>query len=159
MSFTHHVSPLCLWAHHPNIDIDRYGGVMLGPVRFTHIETCTREVCRAFLLQEEVQTCISTLRSLDDILASLRSELAEHTPKASSSEPGVNAASEASPAASRKPPDYAGLQTSLDLAKVKRLVTARENAIKSVKTLLQRAKDRQAKQTASSNTSLEGANS
>ncbi|OCH90571.1 ribosomal protein S5 domain 2-like protein [Obba rivulosa] len=118
-----------------------YGGIMLGPARFTHIETCTREVCHAFLLQEEVETCVSTLRSLDDILATLRSELAELTP-ATAPDSSDNAGHEISVAMSRKPPDYASLQQSLDLVKGKRLVTARENAIKSVKIALKRVKDK-----------------
>lgn len=122
----------------------RYGGIMLGPVRFTHVETCTREVCRAFRLQDEIETCVSTLRSLDDILATLRSELAELTTP-TPGDPSGDTGHEAPMPVSRKAPDYSSLQESLDLAKAKRLVTARENAIKSVKTALKRAKEQAAR--------------
>ncbi|KAJ2965908.1 hypothetical protein NUW54_g13960 [Trametes sanguinea] len=53
-----------------------YGGEMLGPARFDHIELCAREVCRTFRLKDDMATSIATLSSLDDILASLRAELA-----------------------------------------------------------------------------------
>src|SRR5271154_5308489 len=56
------------------LDFERYGGILLGPARFTHIETCAREVCRDFKRKVEVEEHISTLRSLDDILADLRAE-------------------------------------------------------------------------------------
>ncbi|KAG6381948.1 hypothetical protein JVT61DRAFT_572 [Boletus reticuloceps] len=52
-----------------------FGGTLLGPVRFTHIETCAREVCRRFKKIEEMDECVQTLRTLDDLLAALRAEL------------------------------------------------------------------------------------
>lgn len=94
---------------------------MLGPARFTHIETCAREVCRAFKIHEDLEDCLVSLASLDDILASLRAEL-----KANS----------APSAKKEKRPDYESIRKEKDLAKVKRLVRARENAIKSVKRLI-----------------------
>ena len=48
---------------------------MLGPIRFTHIENCAREVCRVFKVEDEMQDCVSMLQSLDDILADLRVNL------------------------------------------------------------------------------------
>ena len=107
----------------------RYGGEMLGPVRFEHVETCAREVCRTFRLKDDMATCIATLTSLDDILASLRSELSALTPS-----------DEGTPDPSKKPaPSYAALEQSLDVTKAKRLITARENSIKSVKLALAKA--------------------
>jgi len=100
-----------------------YGGIMLGPARFTHIETCADEVCRKFKLKEDVAECLSMLTSLDDILTSLRAEYATYSTEPTST--GV-----------KKTPDYSALGSSLDLVKLKRLVTARENSIKSVKQLL-----------------------
>ena len=61
--------------------VHRFGGEMLGPVRFDHIETCAREVCHTFRLKDDMATSIATLTSLDDILASLRAELASLTGK------------------------------------------------------------------------------
>ncbi|KZT51593.1 hypothetical protein CALCODRAFT_419606, partial [Calocera cornea HHB12733] len=49
-----------------------YGGVLLGPVRFTHIEDCAREVCQFFKSYEEVEELIARLTALDDELAALR---------------------------------------------------------------------------------------
>ncbi|KAI0629426.1 ribosomal protein S5 domain 2-like protein [Trametes polyzona] len=122
-----------------------YGGEMLGPARFDHIETCTREVCRAFRLKDDMATCIATLTSLDDILASLRAELASLTTPSKVDGPSEAATSTdpdvivAVPAKKGRP-SYAALEESLDIAKAKRLITARENSIKSVKLALQKAR-------------------
>ncbi|KAG5650817.1 hypothetical protein H0H81_010929 [Sphagnurus paluster] len=99
-----------------------YGGTMLGPARFSHIETCATEVCQEFKRAEELRECISTLTTLDAVLAGLRAEYSE-------------ALSNEKPAASQNssaPKSY----TNLDLDKGRRLIKARENAIKSVKLLL-----------------------
>ena len=104
---------------------------MLGPVRFAHFETCTREVCRAFRLKDEMSDLVATLTSLDDILATLRADLARLTEGPS----GGDAAIPSIPTA-RKPANYESLKESLDVTKARRLVIARENAIKSVKTAL-----------------------
>ncbi|KAF8633342.1 hypothetical protein AX17_004514 [Amanita inopinata Kibby_2008] len=100
-----------------------YGGTLLGPVRFNHIETCAMEVCRDFKKSEELQDCIATLTSLDDLLAQLRCQLKEQSSPSPSEIP-----SEAEP----KKRDY----SALDLTKARRLIIARENSIKSCKNLL-----------------------
>ncbi|KAK7472476.1 hypothetical protein VKT23_000591 [Stygiomarasmius scandens] len=103
-----------------------YGGIMLGPARFNHIETCASEVCRAFKKSEELKEAITMLSTLDDILAQLRSELAlisNDGDKASGTD------------GSSKKPGYSAW-TSEDLPKVKRLVTAREKAIATVKKMI-----------------------
>lgn len=105
-----------------------YGGEMLGPARFNHIETCAREACRAFRLRDEIEEDIATLRSLDDILATLRSELSSLRSQAE---------------AVVKKPDYDALLKSSDISKIKRLVAAREKAIQSVKTSIQKVKKEQ----------------
>ncbi|KAF8178609.1 ribosomal protein S5 domain 2-type protein [Mycena galopus ATCC 62051] len=97
-----------------------YGGTMLGPARFTHIETCALEVCREFKRREEVKDALTTLRSLDDILAQLRDELAVLKGES---------------AATVRTPDYSGW-IDWDLPKARRLIRAREGAISSVKELL-----------------------
>lgn len=105
---------------------------MLGPARFNHIEVCTKEACQAFKAIEEVEECIGQLRDLDEELARLRAELAASTapgPAGASDEPG-------SSQSSSKAPDYAPLLVARDVAKAKRLVNARRNAIKGVKSLI-----------------------
>ncbi|KAM6502517.1 Ribosomal protein S5 domain 2-type fold [Amanita muscaria] len=98
-----------------------YGGILLGPARFTHIEICTEEVCRGFKRTEELRDCITTLTSLDDLLAHLRSQLNKGANSSGFSE------------SSRFPStDY----SHVDLSKAKRLIAARENSIKSCKNLL-----------------------
>ncbi|KAF8738498.1 hypothetical protein AX14_011333 [Amanita brunnescens Koide BX004] len=99
-----------------------YGGVLLGPARFTHIETCAEEVCREFKKSEELQDCITTLTSLDDLLGQLRAQL--QTRSNPSAQPDKEKES--------KKPDY----SILDIPKAKRLIAARENSIKSCKSLL-----------------------
>ncbi|KAI0753143.1 ribosomal protein S5 domain 2-like protein [Daedaleopsis nitida] len=119
-----------------------YGGQMLGPARFDHIETCAREVCRTFRLKDDMATYIATLTSLDDILASLRAEHASLATSTSSTESsGADGSVNAKTTVPSKRPSYAALEDSLDIAKAKRLVSARENSIKSVKLALQKARE------------------
>ncbi|KAF9516050.1 hypothetical protein BS47DRAFT_715579 [Hydnum rufescens UP504] len=103
-----------------------YGGTFLGPVRFTHIETCTREVCRTFKVIEQVEECIQELDKLDVTLADLRANLAAVTESTSgSTKPAVP-----------KGKDYSSLLDPPDLPKAKRLVNARNSAINGIRALL-----------------------
>lgn len=95
---------------------------MLGPARFTHIETCAAEVCERFKWQEGLKDCRTMLTSLDDILADLRSEFTALTGKPST----------------HKTMDYDSID---DLTKLQKLVIAREAAIKSIKVLIGKAKE------------------
>ncbi|CCM03926.1 uncharacterized protein FIBRA_06078 [Fibroporia radiculosa] len=113
-----------------------YGGVMLGPVRFTHFETCAREVCRTFRLKDDITAALSTLTSLDDILASLRADLAA----LDDSSNAIGGIGQSQP---KKSQDYTALEESLDVAKARRLIKARENAIKSVKAALRKGQEKQ----------------
>ncbi|KAJ3487545.1 hypothetical protein NLI96_g3447 [Meripilus lineatus] len=152
-----------------------FGGELLGPIRFDHIDACARQVCRTFLLYEQTEDHITTLSSLDDILSTLRSELAElkknqkpnptdetetKTDGGAYSLDGVpgrghegltktlskedrdkpfadadkaETVPSSTPSRSAKRPDYKSLRESQDVSKLKRLITARENSIKSVK--------------------------
>lgn len=105
---------------------------MLGPVRFTHIQDCARNVCQVFKVEDEMQDCISMLQSLDDILSDLRAELA-NTKGASSTTQNQDSKAEAR---SHPTKDYSALQKSLDVAKARRQISAREKAIESVKKLI-----------------------
>ncbi|KAL1756315.1 hypothetical protein FB107DRAFT_290143 [Schizophyllum commune] len=90
-----------------------YGGTMLGPTRFDHIETCATEVCQAFKKKVEAEEFLVTLTTLDDLLAELRAQLAEK----------------------KRPPDYASWIES-DIPRARKLVRARELSIKAVKNAL-----------------------
>ncbi|EKM81115.1 hypothetical protein AGABI1DRAFT_71918 [Agaricus bisporus var. burnettii JB137-S8] len=117
-----------------------YGGTLLGPSRFDHIETCAAEVCRAFKRTEELRESVTTLKTLDTLLESLREELRVLQSAAS----GAKIGDLATPSSQRKlhhmrddreetsKKDY----TLIDLTKVRRLIKARENAIKWVKNSL-----------------------
>lgn len=111
---------------------------MLGPVRFTHIQDCAREVCKVFRVEDEMQDCISMLQSLDDILAGLRGELANNNNKGAGSPQTRDSKSEARSHAKK---DYSTLQKSLDVAKARRQISAREKAIESVKNLISEKDD------------------
>lgn len=95
---------------------------MLGPNRFTHIETCAAEVCKHFKLREDLTDCKTMLRSLDVILADLRSEFTALTGKPSTHK-------------------TMGYDTIDDLPKLRKLVVAREAAIKSIKAVIGKAKE------------------
>jgi hypothetical protein len=71
------------------------------------------------------------LRSLDDILADLRGELANAEGSSSPQNRGSK-----SEARSRPTKDYSALQKSLDVAKARRQISAREKSIESVKKLI-----------------------
>ncbi|KAG6879915.1 hypothetical protein C0992_009579 [Termitomyces sp. T32_za158] len=102
-----------------------YGGTMLGPTRFAHIETCAAEVCQEFKRSEELRECISELNNLDAVLAGLRAEYSGSSP------------ADESTTGSTKPKDY----VNLDLVKGRRLIKARENAIRSVKLLIAKRRE------------------
>ena len=139
--------------------LGRYGGILLGPARFQHIETCAMEACKSFKQTEELEDCITTLRMLDDMLGerrkklqSLRDRSAPNPPDdggpASSPTvvpsdgiqcPTTNRGGEDNleskknnPATPKVPVDY----SKLDIAKAKRLVKAREGSVQSVNALI-----------------------
>ena len=76
---------------------------------------------------------MSTLTTLDDILSDLRGDLAKLT-ASSAMETSDDVKTSASKTV--KKADYSGFHSEPDLAKAKRLISARENAIKSVKLLI-----------------------
>ncbi|TFK87572.1 ribosomal protein S5 domain 2-like protein [Polyporus arcularius HHB13444] len=127
-----------------------FGGEMLGRVRFDHIEMCAREVGHAFRRKDDMATCIATLASLDKTLALLRTQLAGATRTADTNdakETGEeNSTVDGSVIIAKKPsdPSYSALEESLDVAKAKRLITARENSIRSVRVALKKAQDKTA---------------
>jgi putative IMPACT (imprinted ancient) family translation regulator len=115
-----------------------YGGTLLGPARFSHIETCATEVCKAYKKSEELEDYITTLRTLDDLLIAHREHLSSLT-VAENNETNTSVAPNASPSKSTptqkkeaKKVDYRGL----DATKTKRLIQARENSIKTVKAMI-----------------------
>ena len=119
---------------------------MLGRVRFDHIEMCAREVCRTFRRKDDMATCIATLTSLDETLASLRSQLAATTAVSSTTETADNEQKDSNLVVSRRPatPSYTALEESLDISRAKRLITARENSIKSVRAALKKIQENSA---------------
>ena len=119
---------------------------MLGRVRFDHIEMCAREVCRTFRRKDDMATCIATLTSLDETLASLRSQLAAATAESSPTEIADKEQEDSNLAVSRRPatPSYTALEESLDIPRAKRLITAREKSIKSVRAALKKIQEKSA---------------
>lgn len=97
---------------------------MLGPVRFTHIQNCAREVSRVFREIEEIEGCIEELQELDEELLQLRALLPRNDGTENSGSP-------------TKPRDYrAMLLETRDVEKAKRLVRARQNSVKSMQSII-----------------------
>ncbi|KZT21454.1 ribosomal protein S5 domain 2-like protein [Neolentinus lepideus HHB14362 ss-1] len=123
-----------------------YGGIMLGPARFEHIETCAREVCRSFKLKQDMEECIVVLTALDDELTKLRKELARLSLTSQSTDSSYRPSEVEQPSQStenkeqKKSQNYATLSDSRDVAKARRLITARENSIKSLKGIIAKKK-------------------
>lgn len=88
-------SSVCSW----------YGGTMLGPVRFEHIENCARAALGRFMLDEALVPLRKELDGLDEELAALRSQ------------PGTSATV------------AKGQYENLDHDKAERLIVARKRAI------------------------------
>jgi len=109
-----------------------YGGIMLGPVRFTHIENCSREVSRIFREIEEIERCIEELKEMDQELLRLRALLLQNA----GTEKSADSTSTTSPSKVREVDYAAMLLEPRDVAKANRLVRARQNAVKSVKSVL-----------------------
>lgn len=110
---------------------------MLGPARFTHIETCATEVCKAFKQSEELQDHIETLRNLDSLLANYREQLASLKKDKETRQSDDDSA----PAISSKNESKTSAYDSLDIPKAKRLINAREASIKSVKSMIAKLKE------------------
>ncbi|KAF9047407.1 ribosomal protein S5 domain 2-type protein [Panaeolus papilionaceus] len=113
-----------------------YGGTLLGPARFSHIETCATEVCREFKRNEELQDCISTLDSLDALLAESRQKLATLSGPEPSQQPEAGPAEICVPSSQGATSNKTNSYEQLDLAKAKRLIQTRERSLKSVRALL-----------------------
>lgn len=129
----------------PFLSTYRYGGTLLGPARFSHIETCATEVCKAYKKSEELQDCITTLRTLDDLLVVHREQLASLTTTTMTENDDSNTS--VSPATSDEPSTPSPPSTqkreakkaeykNLDVTKAKRLIQARENSVKAVKAMI-----------------------
>lgn len=117
---------------------------MLGPVRFQHIETCSREVCQLFIAREQAEEQIPILESLDDEIVTLRTELGRLTNPAPDKGIIVSSSSTAVPtlAVVVKKLDYTTslLEPRPDPAKAQRLVRARQGTINSLKASISRQK-------------------
>jgi hypothetical protein len=52
-----------------------FGGTLIGPIRFNHIETCAREAVVEYTKMEQVFTLRQELEELDDLVDELRAEV------------------------------------------------------------------------------------
>jgi hypothetical protein len=153
---------------------------MLGPSRFTHIETCAREACRDYKIKDELEDTVRMLHTLDGELTKQRAKLQALTDVSESSpnregkgdDPTVEAQKRESVTTEKQKgddattvpqstktddpiqlgkrkrsaadaTDYTELIATKDTKKARRLVTARENAIKSVKALITKKEEEQ----------------
>lgn len=113
------VSCIARWGEGGKVLIKhRFGGTLLGPARFTHIEHCTQDACVRFKSIEEIEDFVARLQTHDRTLAEKRAALAGNSD------------------CIIKTQDYSSLFTTLDIAKARRLLKARESAIRSLEVIL-----------------------
>jgi chromosome segregation ATPase len=108
---------------------------MLGPARFSHIETCSLEVCRVFKRREEIDDCTSTLTTLDALIAQLRSELKDISPQQST----ASASRSFRGHEGKITTDYSWVEN--DIPKAKRNITAKENTISTLKKMIAKRRE------------------
>lgn len=87
-----------------------------------------------------MEECVQTLKMLDDLLTTLRAQLATTLEEARTKNPSSCPAIPENSQARTKPPDYRIMQDGLDLTKARRLIHARECAIKNTKILIEKYK-------------------
>lgn len=129
----------------------RFGGTMLGPARFTHIADCARAVCGAMNEREKaaeratkVADLVAQLREWDTEVTDLRSEIAALEPKKAETE--VQASEGKQPTVSLKPPDYTNILNPPDVEKAERLLQARQKTVQSLKSALEKKRQKPADQ-------------
>ncbi|KAH9821050.1 hypothetical protein DFH28DRAFT_923489 [Melampsora americana] len=112
-----------------------YGGVLLGPARFDHIECCATDACKVFQSIDALDDDISRLTELDLQLSKLRIELKMIT------DPSFVSTSSPSGSQPLSNP-YQHLRNPVNLIGSAKLITAREKAITTLHKLIKEAKDK-----------------
>ncbi|PWN41004.1 hypothetical protein IE81DRAFT_292537 [Ceraceosorus guamensis] len=103
-----------------------YGGTMLGPIRFEHIENCATEALRQFLDDEALVPLRKQLGDLDSEVLNLRAR--SSTSSSQTATPSTLAAT-ASPTSRKVAPTYADLTKE----KAERLISARRKQVEMLK--------------------------
>lgn len=96
---------------------------MLGSARFAHIEHCAHDVCVKFEVIEQIGSHIRDLHRFDETLADLRYRYKKLQDSSAEKTTYI-------------PTDYSSLLEMADLPRARRLVNARQGAIRSVQGLI-----------------------
>lgn len=112
-----------------------YGGVLLGPARFDHIESCATDACKVFQSIDALDDDLSRLSELDLQLSKLRIELRTLT------DPDFLPTSSPSGSQTKSDP-YQHLRNPVNLIGSAKLITAREKAIATLHKLIKEAKNK-----------------
>ncbi|QRW15336.1 thiamin biosynthesis protein [Ceratobasidium sp. AG-Ba] len=127
----------------------RFGGTLLGPVRFTHIADCARAVCTAMYEKEKaeeraskVADLVAQLREWDTEVTELRTQIALLDAKESNEKKtdNRNDKEENKPSVPilLKHPDYTSVLNPPDVEKAERLLQARRRTVQSLKSALEK---------------------
>ncbi|KAG0146061.1 hypothetical protein CROQUDRAFT_657853 [Cronartium quercuum f. sp. fusiforme G11] len=113
-----------------------YGGTLLGPVRFEHIETCARDACKVFQSVDALDDDLVRLKDLDDQVDRLRFELN------SFNSPNQTPSNPSSSQINSNKYDYLK-DPIIDLKASAKLITARQQTIAVLQKLINKAKSKE----------------
>lgn len=106
-----------------------FGGTMLGPIRFQHIERSARAALEGWTEREKLVELWRELEKLDAVIEDLRRELAASTPDQPEQKEESGAPKEPSPRPLPKPRNY---ETIKNIAQLERLTKAKTLTVQTL---------------------------
>lgn len=106
-----------------------FGGTMLGPIRFQHIEKSARAALEGWTEREKLVELWRELKKLDAVIEDLRLELASSTPDQAEQQTGTETSESATP---RPPPKPRHYETIKNFAQLERLTKAKTLTVQTL---------------------------
>lgn len=106
-----------------------FGGTMLGPIRFQHIEKSARAALEGWTEREKLVELWRELEKLDAVIEDLRIDLSSTTPSQSELQTEADAAETPAP---RPPPKVRRYDTITNIAQLERLIKAKTLTVQTL---------------------------